>query len=205
MPETIQPTTGPRPIVFSIGGVSWQPWLEPVQPDGHNELQHAALNLPFRGQSPYRRVLARDPGILHTRTLTDNDIFFNSKQGLPRAERELAAVAVSRFNGCVLCASVHARLAATYSKRQDDVQRLLDEGIDAPQDERWAAIQRFAKAVTETPFSVGPEHVEALKRQGLDDLDVADLLHASAYFNWANRLMLSLGEPVVATDRRSQA
>ena len=29
----------------------------------------------------------------------------------------------------------------------------------------------------------------------MDDLAIADVIHAAAFFNWANRLMLSLGEP----------
>jgi alkylhydroperoxidase family enzyme len=41
----------------------------------------------------------------------------------------------------------------------------------------------------------GADHVAALRDVGLDDQSIADLVHASAFFNWANRLMLSLGEP----------
>mgnify|MGYP000199149279 CR=1 FL=1 len=36
---------------------------------------------------------------------------------------------------------------------------------------------------------------EALRAAGLDDREVLDLVHAVALFAWANRLMLSLGEP----------
>ena len=60
------------------------------------------------------------------RTRTDKDIFYNTKEGLPRADRELAAAATSRENGCVFCASVHARFAAHFSGREDDVDRLLE-------------------------------------------------------------------------------
>ena len=69
------------------------------------------------------------PTCCEARTRTDKDIFYNPDAGLPRAERELAAAATSRFNGCIYCASVHARFAATYSKREADVQRLLDDGV----------------------------------------------------------------------------
>ena len=31
---------------------------------------------------------------------------------------------------------------------------------------------------------------------GLDDLEISDLIHGAAFFNWANRLMLSIGRPV---------
>ena len=33
---------------------------------------------------------------------------------------------------------------------------------------------------------------------GLDDLAISDVIQAAAFFNWANRLMLSLGEPAAA-------
>jgi alkylhydroperoxidase family enzyme len=34
-----------------------------------------------------------------------------------------------------------------------------------------------------------------LRQTGLDDLAISDVVHSAAFFNWANRLMLSLGEP----------
>jgi uncharacterized peroxidase-related enzyme len=90
---------------------------------------------------------------------------------------------------------VHARHAATYSKREADVQRLLDAGVTADLGERWNAIVAASVALTATPSAFGPEHVDRLRRAGLDDLAIADVIHAAAFFNWANRLMLSLGEP----------
>ena len=48
--------------------------------------------------------------------------------------------------------------------------------------------------LTATPITFGPEHVDRLRRSGLDDLAISDVIHSAAFFNWANRLMLSLGE-----------
>jgi uncharacterized peroxidase-related enzyme len=93
---------------------------------------------------------------------------------------------------------VHARHAATYSKREADVQRLLDEGVDVDLGERWNAIVAASVALSTTPITFGLQHVERLRRAELDDLAIADVIHAAAFFNWANRLMLSLGEPVAA-------
>ncbi|MBV8779131.1 MAG: alkylhydroperoxidase domain protein, partial [Alphaproteobacteria bacterium] len=150
-----------------------------------------------RAKSAYFRLLARDPDALQARTLTDKDIFYNPDGGLPRAERELAAAAASRFNGCIYCASVHSRFAATYSKREGDVQRLLDEGAGADLGERWNAIVAAAVALSATPIAFGAPHVERLRAAGLDDPAIADVIQAAAFFNWANRLMLSLGEPAI--------
>ena len=198
MPDTIiEPPPHTAPVVFTRALLDWLPWLEPLAEEFLTERHRDALVDAARAKSAYFRLLARDPDALQARTLTDKDIFYNQDAGLPRAERELAAAATSRFNGCIYCASVHSRFSATYSKREDDVQRLLDEGVGADLGERWNAIVAAAVALSATPIAFGPEHVERLRRAGLDDLAIADVIHAAAFFNWANRLMLSLGEPAM--------
>src|SRR5919109_988263 len=141
MPDTVLvPPDHTTPVAFTRAQLEWLPWLEPLAVEAMTERQLASLVDAARVKSPYFMLLARDPDILEFRTRTDKDIFYNPDAGLPRAERELAAAATSRLNGCIYCASVHARFAATYSKRTDDVQRLLDAGVGARLDERWEAI-----------------------------------------------------------------
>lgn len=190
IPEGITP-----PERFTQDQLGWVPWLEPVAEDELTEYQYEALVSRGRAKNEYFRLLARDPEILRERTKTDNDIFYNTKQGLPRADREIAATATSRLNGCVFCASVHSGFASFHSKRPDDVQRLLDEGPGSAQDPRWRAIIDAAVALAQTPPAFGPEHVQAMRDAGMDDLEIQDAIQGAAFFNWANRLMLSLGEP----------
>ncbi|GER16790.1 alkylhydroperoxidase domain protein [Variovorax boronicumulans] len=184
-----------HPRSFTQAQLEWLPWLEPLPEDELTERHYAGLVDASRAKSPYFRLLARDPDILGARTRTDKDIFYNPEAGLPRAERELSAAAASRFNGCIYCASVHARFASHFSQRTDDVQRLLDEGVQADLGARWNAIVQASVALSATPSTFGSAHVDALRAQGLDDLAIADVVHGAAFFNWANRLMLSLGEP----------
>lgn len=183
------------PNAFTQAQLEWLPWLEPLPQDELTERHLAGLVDASRAKSPYFMLLARDPDILGARTRTDKDIFYNPEAGLPRAERELAAAATSRYNGCIYCASVHARFATHFSPRSADIQRLLDEGVDAALDPRWDAIVAASVALSATPVAFGSAHVEALRAVGLDDLAVSDVIHGAAFFNWANRLMLSLGEP----------
>jgi alkylhydroperoxidase domain protein len=186
---------GNQPLVFTQDELGWLPWLDPLAEAELTERHWDGLVDRSRAKSAYFRLLARDPEILEARTKTDKDIFYNTADGLPRAERELAAAATSRYNGCIYCASVHARFATVHSKRRDDVQRLLDEGVDADLGERWNAIVGASVALASTPISFGEQHVEELRRVGLDDAEIVDLINSAAFFNWANRLMLSLGEP----------
>lgn len=186
------------PQVFTQEQLDWLPWIAPLDQSELTERHYAGLVDASRAQSPYFRLLARDPDTLGARTRTDKDIFYNPDAGLPRAERELAATATSRINGCIYCASVHARFAAHFSRRGADVQRLLDEGPGTDLGPRWNAVVAAAVALTQTPPALESSHIDALRAAGLDDAAISDVLHGSAFFNWANRLMLSLGEPQLA-------
>ena len=183
------------PNAFTQAALEWLPWLEPLPEAELTDRHRAGLVDAARAKSPYFMLLARDPDILGAHTRTDKDIFYNPDAGLPRAERELSAAATSRFNGCIYCASVHARFASHFSPRSDDLQRLLDQGVGASLDPRWDAIVAASVALSSTPIAFGPPHVQALRNTGLDDLAISDVIHGAAFFNWANRLMLSLGEP----------
>jgi alkylhydroperoxidase domain protein len=188
-----------EPIAFTQDELGWLPWLEPLPVEELSERHWAGLVDASRAKSPYFLLLARDPDVLQARTKTDKDIFYNTSSGLPRAERELAATATSRANGCIFCASVHSRFATQYSKRKDDVQRLLDGGVETDIDRRWNAIIAASVALTDTPIAFDHRQVEALRAAGLDDLEIVDVINGAAFFNWANRLMLSLGEPTSPT------
>ena len=183
------------PVVFTQDEIGWAPWLTPLPAEELTDRHRTALVDPARAQSPYFMLLARDPDILLARTRTDRDIFYNPDAGLPRAERELSAMAASRLNGCIFCASVHARFASHHSGRRADVDRVLDGGLGVEVGERWGAVVAASAALTTLPMTFGREHVARLRAVGLDDLAIADVIQGAAFFNWANRLMLSLGEP----------
>jgi alkylhydroperoxidase domain protein/CMD domain protein len=199
--ERAAPTAGigPRDAVnegFTQDQLGWSPWIVPFEAEDATDEQRAVL--PGRRlENPYFRLLALDPKVLGERTATDNGIFY-THEGLPRAERELSATAASRVNGCVYCASVHSRQAAQISKRVDDVQRLLDVGIGAELDDRWRALVDLAAALTATPPAATQAHIARLRELGLEELEILDAVQAAAFFNWANRLMLTLGEPAPA-------
>lgn len=183
------------PEEFTQEILGWVSWLEPVAEADLTEEQYEAMIQRGRAKQEYFRLLAHDPAVLLHRTRADFDIFFNKAAGLPRADREIAAAAASRLNGCVYCASVHARFASHHAKRTDDVQRLLDDGVSARTDARWDAIVDATVELTRTPSAFDESTVDALAEAGLGDDEVYDVILSGGFFNWANRLMLTLGEP----------
>jgi uncharacterized peroxidase-related enzyme len=76
---------------------------------------------------------------------------------------------------------------------------LLDKGVasgvDLGLDERWQGVVDLAVALAKTPPAATLDHVARLREVGLSDLEILDVAQATAFFSWANRLMLTLGEP----------
>lgn len=187
-----------RPHAFVNHALGWKPWVPPVEKAELSEEQIDSLIQPQRADMPYFRLLARDPAALKARTLTDLDIFFNTEgEGMGRAERELAATVTSRYNGCVYCASVHAGRAEEESGRSDDINALLDSIDNNLGSDQWNVIRDAARALTGTPAAFNQGCITKLRGVGFSDLQIVDLINSVAFFNWANRLMLSLGEPEV--------
>ena len=74
-------------------------------------------------------------------------------------------------------------------------------GVGVDLDERWNAVIAASVALTETPIKFTTADIESLRATGMDDLSISDAIHGAAFFNWANRLMLSLGEPKIVCGR----
>lgn len=189
---------------FTMEERAWHAWIEAAGPETASERQREAYETSVWPNSPYFRLLAWHPASLSSRTDLDRAIFL-SRPGLPRGDRELAATVASRVNGCELCASVHARFTATFSKDTETVSRLLSEGPETELEGRVRAIVDAAAALTRSPSAFGKHHVLALRESGLSDADISDVIQATAFFAWANRLMLSLGAPAAPSGEDAAA
>jgi uncharacterized peroxidase-related enzyme len=182
---------------FTSETLEWKAWLPVLQLDEATPAQLAILESshPKAKSSDYYLLLAHQPRILEERSIVFNAIMY-APGGLSRAERELASAAVSRINGCVYCAAVHAQRFEQLTKRNDAIVQLFDEPHTAGTNARERAIVQLSIALTADPAQFGRAQLQAVRAAGLSALEIIDLIHAVAIFAWANRLMLNLGEPV---------
>lgn len=183
---------------FTLEPVEWAAWLPPVDAAKATPAQLAALDKspPQARTSPYFLTLAHDVAALDQRSPLFNAVMY-APRGLRRADRELATVATSFVNGCIYCASVHARRFAELTKQPEVIQRLFDQGLEAELEPRHRAIVDFAVKLTRTPAAMVASDLAPLRAVGMTDADIHDLVHAVAMFANANRLMQSLGEPIL--------
>ena len=198
------------PTRFTREVLEWEPWVAAPGADELTSEQRDSFAAKATTNSEYFRLLSLVPNVLRARSALDNAIFLG-EHGLPRGERELAAAVTSKVNDCVYCASVHARKAEFQTKRADDIDRLLGvtlrrddswlpervERLAEGQDERWNTLIRFTARLAQLVPQADTTDVERLEEVGLTREQIADAALATAFFSWANRLMLSLGEPAV--------
>ncbi|MFE3598647.1 peroxidase-related enzyme [Streptomyces sp. NPDC059142] len=117
---------------FTLDQLTWLPRIPAVDADALTAEQRAVVDAhaTLSTASPYYRTLLHDPAALDHRTHVYNAVMYG-RGGLPRAERELATLVVSRVNGCVYCASVHGRKYAQLSRDEAKALRVLRDGADA--------------------------------------------------------------------------
>ena len=182
---------------FTNATLGWKAWLDVVSVDSATPEQIAVLeeSHPKAKVSDYYLFLVHQPEVLKQRSVAFNAIMY-APGGMPRAERELGATVVSRINGCVYCASVHAQRFEQLAKRTDAIVEVFNDPHTAGTSERERAIVQFSIALTRAPDAVSSADIQALKDVGLTEPEILDLMHSVAIFAWANRLMLNLGEPV---------
>jgi uncharacterized peroxidase-related enzyme len=181
---------------FTLEAVEWAPWLPPVTLETATPEQRAALDNSPQANSAYFRTLANDVDSLAERSPLFHAVMYVPR-GLKRAERELATVVVSIINGCVYCSSVHARRFVELTKQPEIIRALYEQGVDTPLEPRLRAVVDYAAKLTREPAAMTVADLAPLRAVGMDDLEIHDLTNAVAMFANANRLMQTLGEPVL--------
>lgn len=181
---------------FTLDFLDWIPWVPraidtDVSPERQSEIEQFVAG---KNASDYLLVLANDFGSLQARAFVHRHVYA-TEEPEQSGYRELGATTTSRINGCVYCASVHARHVANYLKNRPLAQRFLDDGLDADLPEMERAIVDVCARLTREPEALNGADLQPLRDLGLTDIEILDILNYAAFFANANRLMLTLGEP----------
>lgn len=167
---------------FTLDFLEWIPWLEcaidtDLTPDNRIRVETAIGNAP---NSDYIAVLANDYEAWQTRALVHRHVY-TSEEPEPTEWRELAATTSSRINGCVFCASVHARIYASKSRQRDVAQRFLDDGVEADLPPNKRAVVDLVTRLTNEPDTITSAHLEPLRTLGSDDMAILDVINYGAF------------------------
>lgn len=116
------------------------------------------------------------------------------KSPLKKYQREMLGVIVSRANDCQYCQIHHAEALLKYWKDKDKVKKLRKDYTTIELSETDRKLADYAWKLTKKPHKASDgKFVKQLKKVGLDDRAILDATLIISYFNFVNRMVLSLG------------
>ena len=125
------------------------------------------------------------------------------KSGLSRQQREMIAATVSNGNGCLYCTTHHSEALSNYLKDLAAIQAIKTDFGTAPIGPKEKAMLAYAVKLTKTPAAMNDADVGKLRQAGFSDSDILDITFVASYFNFVNRLVLSLGVELERDDERT--
>lgn len=120
------------------------------------------------------------------------DIMFGSSP-LKRYQREMIAVVVSSTNQCEYCVKHHAEALMHYWKSEVRITGLLKISEEAQLSREDEALCVFGREVTLSPELITKQKTDVLRQAGFDDRAILDATLVASYFNFVNRITLTLG------------
>jgi len=138
--------------------------------------------------------LALNPATLKRSMAFFESMFNPANSTIAPAERELIAVVVSAENGCAYCEAHHTKGLARELKDPLRARRIA-LGWDHVPDLtlREQAIAELAIKVTREPKAVNDQDMQTLRDLGIEDEAILEVIETAAFFNFTNRLSISLG------------
>ena len=115
------------------------------------------------------------------------------ESGLSRQQREMIATTVSATNRCTYCTTHHSEALSKYLRDDEAVRAIKTDYATAAIGPRERAMLDYAVKVTKTPAAVNEADTRRLRDAGFPDADVLDITLVASYFNFVNRLVLSMG------------
>ena len=124
-------------------------------------------------------------------------VLHHPRNTLPKSYLETVGVWVSLLNECRYCVEHHfsglsrllkddARAAAI---RQSMQQRNLEQAFEG----KDLAGLKYAEKLTNNAAAVSKEDIDSMRNAGLDDGEILEINQVTAYFAYANRMVLGLG------------
>ena len=114
-------------------------------------------------------------------------------RSLSREKCEMIGVVVSSINGCDYCVNHHAEALNHFWRDKEKLRELREnyENIDISKKDN--KMLDFVKRSTEKPNSIEEKDVDALRKVGFSDKEILNIAMITSYFNFVNRIALSLG------------
>lgn len=137
------------------------------------------------------RAYAFRPAKLKNFVATHNELMLGESK-LTRLEREMVAVVVSSANHCYYCLVAHGQAVRKLSGDPELGEMLVANYRVAELPARQRAMLDFAHKLTLSPSTVDDADRAGLRKAGLGDAEIFDLVDTIGFFNMSNRVAIGL-------------
>ncbi len=137
----------------------------------------------------YAPAFASRPDVARAWTALNTAI----RAGMDRRRFEIATIAASRALRCTYCAAAHSKFLRDECADDDTMRAMAGDPTGEALGSTDRAVIRFATQVATDAASVTQADVDELRREGLSDADVADIVFAVAARSFFTRVLDGLG------------
>ena len=124
-------------------------------------------------------------------------VLHHPRNSLPKSYLETIGVWVSLLNNCHYCVDHHfgglLRLLEDDARAADIRQAMDNKNLAQSFEGKDLAGLQYAEKLTTNPSSVTKEDIENMRSAGFDDGQILEINQVTAYFAYANRMVLGLG------------
>ena len=119
---------------------------------------------------------------------------------LGHALRELIAAYTSSLNRCDFCRNAHAAVASHLYGSEEFVRSVLEDPEKSSLEGKEKALLRFVRKLTLDSGAITETDIDALKREGWDEVSIYYAIYACALFNFYNRFVSGNGVKLVSAE-----
>ena len=171
------------------------PIIETIQPSDSDGYLREVYDQIFESRGKIAEVFKIQS--LHPRSILRHlDLYMtimHGKSPLSREQREMIGIVVSSANKCVYCIQVHSKALLHFWDDEKRVSMLSQNYKKVELDEMDLALCQLAELSTISPESKKIQGIiRKLKKEEYSDRAILDATMVIAYFNFANRIALTL-------------
>ncbi len=193
-----------RTIESKIHDTPKEPFIEFIAPQ---DAEDPTLKRMYKRVSTARKSVANIhqsqslmPAVIKNHLDLYMSIMYNNETSLDRRQRELIATVVSFSNGCKYCITHHYEALLEHWKGAPLPNDIVFKKNQLNQLDQ--CLVDFAIKLTLKPYEIKKEDVDKLKKNGLDDKSILNVVLVISYFNFVNRLALGTGCPLEPKEER---
>ncbi len=167
--------------------------IEPEQAEGELKDIYEELERSRGKVAEVHKIQSLNPKTITTHMDLYMSIMFG-KSPLKRVHREMMAVVVSVSNKCEYCTIHHLEAVQNYWKDDAKVKKLKNDYKSCDLTDKEIALCKYAQALTISPDQSREKlYASTLGEIGFSDREILDATLVIAYFNFVNRIVMSLG------------